>query len=179
MNPELADEVIRIEDTVATVHHLRDSCSSVVSSQCEYVVRLRQIPPVVEQLKRTGGEAAWVVFMFKTVIPSVETTDDYLNLQYSVCNGIVGMEWVLLGPRNIADKNMLTKFIRGYGHKVAVKEMNGVSYLRVEDGDITQLGMGVVQEFYGIGTDVAMGLLVQGFQFHQIASPYSMAGLQP
>lgn len=101
--------------------------------------------------------------MFKTDVPSVDTTDDYLNLQYCVEQGVVGLEWVLLGPRNIADKKRLTNYMKHQGHKVIAKEMNDVAYLRVEEGDIIQLGLNIVRDFYSIPEDAVMGLLVDGF----------------
>lgn len=162
-NPDLAD-AIRVDAAVAKVHHLKDRLSlGIISSQCEYVIRPNHLPAVVEQLRHTGSEAAWAVFMFRTAIPSAETTDDCVNLQYSFERGVVGLDWVLLGPRNIADKEALTNFIRRRKHKVEVREMNEVAYVRVEDGDINDLGRSIVHDFYGVASDYEMGLLVQGF----------------
>jgi hypothetical protein len=101
--------------------------------------------------------------MFRTTTQSVETTDDCLNLQYSIESATIGLDWVLLGPRNSADKEALTNFIRRRKHKVETRDMNEVAYLRVEDGDISKLGLRIVYDFYGVRSDYAMGLLTQGF----------------
>jgi hypothetical protein len=131
-------------DAVARVHHLEARLSpGTVNSQCELVIRPNRLPAVVEQLRKTGGDGAWAVFMFRTTVPSTETTDDYLNLQYSIERRTVGLDWVLLGPRNYADKEALTNFIRRRRHKVEIREMNDVAYLRVEDGNVVELGLAI------------------------------------
>ena len=163
VDPDPAD-AIHVDAVVAKVHHLQDRVApGIISSQCEYVIRPNHLAAVIEQLSHTGREAAWAVFMFRTAIPSLETTDDWLNLQYSIEQGVVGLDWVLLGPRNIADKKAITNFIRRRKHKVEAREVNKVAYLRVEDGDINGLGLGIVLDFYGVASDHEMGLLVQGF----------------
>jgi hypothetical protein len=155
---------IRIDASVAKIHHVQDrGTPSVTSSQCEYVIRSDELPGVVEELRRSGDDAAWAVFMFRTVIVSAETADDCLNLQYSLEQGVVGLDWVLLGPRNVADKVALTRFIRRREHVVKARNMNGVAYLRVENGDLCRLGLGIIHDFYGVDGDYPMGLLVQGF----------------
>ena len=41
--------------------------------------------------------------------------------------------------------------------------MNEVSYLRVEDGDIAELGLSIVREFYIMPPDSDVGIWVDGF----------------
>ena len=165
------ESAIRLNATVAKVHHVENRLSpSSISSQCEYLIRPNQLPAVVEDLRQAASEAAWAVFMFRTTTPSTETTDDCLNLQFAIERGAVGLEWVLLGPRNIADKEALTKFICRRKQKVEAREMNGVAYLRVEEGDLIDLGLSIVNDFYGVASDYAMGLLVHGFLPHIIES---------
>jgi len=157
-------EPIRIEASVAKIHHLHNRGEpDVTTSQCEHVIRTDDLPAVVEALRRSGGDAAWAVFMFRTAIASAETADDCLNLQYAIEGNVVGLEWVLLGPRNVADKAALTRFIRRRGHQVRTRDMNGVRYLRVENGDLCRLGLEIIHDFYGVDHDYPIGLLVQGF----------------
>ena len=103
--------------------------------------------------------------MFNTAITSAVTDDQCLNLQYSIQNDTVGLDWVLRGERNIEDKNALAKFVRHVGHKITKRRLNGVQYLRVEDGDIAGLGVRVVTEFYRLEHDAKLGLLADGFEY--------------
>lgn|SRR5665647_2593427 len=85
------------------------------------------------------------------------------NLQFSIENGTVGLDWVLLEPRNIADEVRIAEFIASKGHAVTEMGINDVEYLRVEDGDICELGLSIVEEFYKMPRDADIGILVSGF----------------
>lgn len=146
-----------------TVHHVTDRQSQDRRILFEFAVQPSQIPAVVEQLRRKGKNSAWVVFMFYTAVASAGTADDCPNLQYSIQSSTVGLDWVLLGQRNIADKAHMTEFITSRGHAVSEIEMNEVKYLRVEDGDLDKLGLSIVEEFYGMPRDADIGVLVSGF----------------
>jgi len=37
-------------------------------------------------------------------VPSDSKDGEAVNLQYSIDSGVVGFDWVLIGPRNIADR---------------------------------------------------------------------------
>jgi hypothetical protein len=129
----------------------------------EFSIQPRQIPAVIEQLSKKGGDASWVVFMFYTPRLSIETDDDCPNLQFSIHKGKVGLDWILLGPRNIADKDLIKEFITSNGHKVKEKEMNEVPLLRVKKGNLATLGLGIVEDFYKMPIDADVGVLVSGF----------------
>ena len=159
------DAGIFVGDAVATVHHLANWTSpEKIYSSCEYIVRPDQFQGVLDQLNLASSEPAWAVFMFRTPIPSVETDDDCPNLQYAIQNGKLGLEWVLLGERNVADKKAIEKIIRNNGHEVQVMKMNDVSYLRAEKGDLGSTGLQIVHDFYGVDSQYPMGLLVHGIR---------------
>lgn len=171
---ELAETVSAIEQLAephdgnpieieGAIHHLEGRNSNAPTLMIEISILPSQMPTVIEQLRKKGGEASWAVFMFYTPRISTKTDDDCPNLQYSIQNGKVGIDWVLLGQRNIADKAQISKFIASKGHKVTEMELNDVSYLRVENGDITELGLSIVEEFYKMPPDADVGILVSGF----------------
>ena len=51
-------------------------------------------------------------------------------------------------------------------HTALEREGNGVRYLRVEDGDVVQLGEQIAQEFYHLRDDSEMGMFTDGFEWH-------------
>jgi hypothetical protein len=125
-------------------------------------VSILQVPSIVEQLRAQARDASWAAFAFdpKGEPDSDETT---VNLQYSVENGTVGMDWVLLGPRNKADKDKIAAFINQLGHKAVERESNRVKYVRVEDGNISELGVKIMEEIYHLGPSDDMALLTDQF----------------
>ena len=145
------------------VHHLSNYELHDPRILFEFSVQPSQLPAVVEQLKQKGKEASWVVFMFYTPNISAETDDNCPNLQFSIQNGTIGLDWVLLGPRNIVDEERIAEFIQSKGHTAAEMGINDVEYLRVEDGDICGLGSSIIEEFYKMPRDADIGILVSGF----------------
>ena len=75
------------------------------------------------------------------------------------------MEWVLLGERNIEDRERVVDFIVHCGHKIVLKELNNVGYLRVEKGDIASLAIRIISECYEYSGQFKIRLVVQGFEW--------------
>ena len=129
----------------------------------EYQVLVSQIPEVVEQLRTKGADTAFAVLMFES--PMARPGEDpVINLQYAIEDGVLGLEWVLLGPRNIEDKDLVEDFITRAGHTVALCEMNNVRYLRVDDHDLAELGARIIREIYQQRPTGDLALLVNGFE---------------
>jgi hypothetical protein len=123
-----------------------------------------QIPTAVAQLRAAGKNASFAVFMFAPQgTPANDNTT--VNLQYSIEGGVVGLDWVLLAPKNIADKDAVAEFISSRGHSVLQREGNNVRYLRVESGDIQELGVQIADEFYHLGRDAKINLITEGFEW--------------
>jgi len=129
-------------------------------------VSVLQVPAVVEQLRVQGNDASWAAFAFDPK-GEPDTDETTVNLQYSVEKGTIGMDWVLLGPRNKTDKEMIVAFIEQRGHKAIEKEGNGVKYLRVEDGNLSELGMQIIEQVYHLGRYDNMALLTDRFVWKQ------------
>jgi hypothetical protein len=160
-----SEDDIRVRNKFDNPHHLVDRDNQNVRTKWEYVVQLEQIPVVLECLRRSGQDESWVVFMFYTPIISEQTSDNALNLQYSVLNGELGLDWVLLGDRNCCDEDKLTAFIERQGYKVQQCEMNGVPFLRVSgnQAQLARLGRSIIDDFYRKSSDEVIGLLFDGF----------------
>jgi hypothetical protein len=125
---------------------------------------VRQIPSVVGQLRAAAHEASWAAFAF---LPGDDTPSDenIVNLQYSIENGVVGLDWVLLAPRNKADKEKVLAFIRQHNHSAVEKERNGVQYFRVEDGDLAMLGIQIAAELYRLDRYGEMAIFTDKFKW--------------
>ena len=99
--------------------------------------------------------------MFNT--PDRPGPDNALNLQVSVEQGRAGFDWVLLAPRNIEDRERFMRFATDAGYQVEAREMNRVTYLRVEGGDLAALLSGVVVKLYGVSESMQLDMIAEGF----------------
>ena len=122
-----------------------------------------QIPSIVSSLERKGRDGSFVVFMF-----SVPGNHDELspNLQYSIENGQLGFDWVLMAPQNIKDETQITEFIKGAGYTVSKHEVNEVSYLRVEGKDLQNLGIKILSDFYHLAPEAKLEVISEGFDMN-------------
>ena len=118
-----------------------------------------QIPSIVSRLQRTGHDGSFVVFMFSIPGNHDETLP---NLQYSIENGRLGFDWVLIAPQNVKDESSVTDFIKRLGYTSSKREMNDVRYLRVEGKGIEDLGLKILRDFYHLAADAKLELIVEG-----------------
>jgi hypothetical protein len=127
-----------------------------------YTVTASDIPKVISQLQRSGKDGYFAVIMF---VPSGSTDGESVNLQYSVEAGVVGLDWVLMGSINIADRERISEFASKLGYRLDEREMNGVHYLRVTSGDISDLGAKIILDFYKMTPDNKLGMITEGFKW--------------
>jgi len=127
-----------------------------------YPVTARDIPVVISQLQRSGQDGHFVVLMF---VPSASTDGESVNLQYSIEGGVVGLDWVLIGPRNTADQTKVSEFAAKLGYRLDAHEMNGVRYLRVTGSGISELGARIIQDLYKMSPDSKLGMITEGFKW--------------
>lgn len=117
-----------------------------------------EIPSIVAALERKSFDGAFVVFLF--TLPG--NNDELLpNLQYSMENRRVGLDWVLEAPQNIKDETAVADFIKLNGYTIS-KDMEDVHYLRVEGEGIDQLGVKILRDFYHLPPDTKLELIVDG-----------------
>src|SRR5713226_7429977 len=98
------------------------------------------IPAIVTKLA-TLKDGSFAVFMFDSPL---SRGGDAVNLQYSVEHGAVGLDWVLLGQTNIADKEKVSAFASQLGHPMTERAMNDVHYLRTEGRDLDKVGNSII-----------------------------------
>lgn len=126
----------------------------------EYSVTSRDIPEIISQLDRSSQNGHFAMLMF---VPPDSKGGEAINLGYSIESGTVGLDWVLLGPRNIADRDKIREFASQLGYRLDEREMNGVRYLRVTGNGISELGAKIIQDYYHISPDTRLEMITEGF----------------
>lgn len=128
-------------------------------------VTVADIPHVLAKVSTATRTPAFAEFVFTT--PDRPDARDAVNLQFSLENGRAGLDWVLLAPRNIEDKASFEGYVIRRGYSFSERTKNGVSYLRIEDGDLAQLCSDVVTRLYARPRSEPMVLIVEGFEWTQ------------
>lgn len=125
-------------------------------------VAASDIPAILAQLEASGNEGNFIVFMFA---PQDGAPGDGINLQYSIEQGVVGFDWVLIGPRNVADRDRIAEIATVLGFQLQEREMNQVRYLRVTGRGIADLGIAIIQDFYRIDPTAKVRMITEGFEW--------------
>ena len=116
---------------------------------------------VFQQLREHGTDGSFAVFMFSDHGKPGE--ENGINLQFSVENGTVGLDWVLLAPVNVRDEQRVFDFLKARHANPRRLTENGVTYLRVEEGDLVQLCQHIMSGLYGVKSGEQVDLLPEGF----------------
>jgi len=122
---------------------------------------LEDLPRLVEKIKSEGGNGSfWVV-----LVPETAGNDGYsANLQVSIANNTIGLDWVLIAERNIKDKSKFHSIIAEHGLEAKALSGNGVNYIRVEDSkDFPGLSKDILERIYGVNESTRMNLIITGF----------------
>jgi hypothetical protein len=130
-------------------------------------VTIADFPALVKAIKQTGNNGSfWVV-----LIPGTAENDGYAaNLQYSIENGVLGLDWVLIAKRNIREKENFVRIIEEAGYHADLKEGNGIKYLRVVGPtDITALGQAVLKRLFGTTSSQKLQLIITDFKWQKKA----------
>lgn len=125
-----------------------------------------QIPSIVSKLQQTGRDGSFVVFIFSIPGNHDETLP---NLQYSIENGQLGFDWVLVAPQNIQDETLVTDFVKRLGYTLSKREINDVPYLRIEGESVEDLGLKILRDLYQLPADTKLQLIVEGFDMGNYA----------
>lgn len=143
--------------------------SSGVSFQSTSIntIAVQKIPGVVSQLRQKAQNGSWAAFAF---IPpnSSNIAEPAINLQYSFEDGKAGLDWVLIAPRNLQDQKKFTDVVTKRNQLVVEKEKNGVRYLRVEDGDIVELGLNLLKDIYRLRNEDEMEIIADGVDWREV-----------
>ena len=124
-------------------------------------VSLPDVPRVVRMLREAGREGAFVVLLFgKDGAPPAAS--EALNVQFSVEKGRVGLDWILASPLNVAEETRVLEFFGREGRPVETRSKNGISYLRIEDGDLAALCEVLLARLFGVSAEQKLTLIAEG-----------------
>jgi len=127
-------------------------------------VTTADIPAVFAKVAAEGKNGTFAAFCFRIADETVK--DTAVNVQFSVEDGRVGLDWVLIAEVNRRDRQKFAELARRLGHTVTEhKARNGCEYLRTEDGDLVELCRASITDLYGLAQSAELGLVWQGFDW--------------
>lgn len=121
-----------------------------------------EIPRIISQLQQSAQDGHFAILIF---VPADSKDGEAVNLQYSIDGGVVGFDWVLISPRNVADKMKIIEFASSLGYRLEEREMNGVRFLRMTGNGISELGAGIIHDVYKIDRSTQLEIITQGFEW--------------
>jgi hypothetical protein len=127
-------------------------------------VTLADIPAIFKKLADTKKEGSFAAFIFNP--PGLPDTSESINIQFSVEGTSVGLDWILLGPANVRDRERFSQFAGSLGYTVSEREMNGVKYLRtVGTGNLPSLCEKTIRDLYSVPAELRIDLIVEGIDW--------------
>ena len=102
-----------------------------------------EIGDVCRQISAQGVETSFAVLIIATSQAPVE-------IQFSIEDGKAGLDWLLMTPENIAEKEKVIEYAASRGVRWQEKTMNEWVYLRVERGDIAGFCTSLVEDLFRV-----------------------------
>ena len=127
------------------------------------LIELTELPDLLATMALAPDEPVYAGLWFNTA--DQPDPEDAVNLNFSREDGNVGLDWILREGRNVRDRDLFLDFARTRGFEPKAQSKNGVSYLRVEAGDILALAAGLVTELYGVPPAQPMKMVCEGFDW--------------
>jgi hypothetical protein len=126
-----------------------------------HLVTLADLPDLLASMARASDDLVYAGLWFCTADQPRE--QDAVNLNVSREGSRIGFDWMMLMDRNVRDRDRFLEFASARGLAPRTEVSNGVSYLRIDQGDIAALARGVVTELYGCPADQEMRMVCEGF----------------
>lgn len=123
-------------------------------------ITLGSVGEVYRDISEQAVETSFAVF----IIP--RPNQDSVEVQFSIEDGAAGLDWILESDANKAERRKVEQYILSKGFHFQEKEMNNWHYLRVEQGDIAKLCVGIIRDIYGPDKVV---LKYGGFKFRPLS----------
>jgi hypothetical protein len=110
-------------------------------------ISVRDIGDVYRQISTQGVETSFAVFI---IAPPQWNTEDTVEVQFSVEQGITGLDWILMSAANQREKPRVMQYALRKGTAWQECEMNNWFYLRIEQGDLVELCTSLIRDLYEV-----------------------------
>ena len=115
-------------------------------------MKTRKIPvsdigKVYDQISTQAVETSFAVFV---ISPSQWKTDETVEVQFSVEDGVTGLDWILMSESNKREKQRVIDHALSKGAKWRDCEMNEWIYMRIDQGDLVELCTSLIRDLYGV-----------------------------
>lgn len=107
-----------------------------------YKISSDKVGDVYKAISEQAVETSFSVF----VMPRLN--QDPVEVQFSIENGQAGLDWILESEPNKEQRPQIERYLSAKGFDYEEKEMNNWHYLRVENGDLVQLCVGIIRDVY-------------------------------
>jgi hypothetical protein len=128
----------------------------------DHQVAFEDIPRIFDRLVEAKRDGSFAVLLFGRD-GAAPAKVDALNVQFSLQEGRVGLDWVLVAPLNVAAQRDVAAFLRRQGATARRREENGVKYLRTEEGDLVRLCQSLLREQFGVTANQRLRLIASDF----------------
>jgi len=105
-------------------------------------ISLDELREVYHDISEQAVETSYSVF----VIP--RPNKESIEIQFSVENGITGLDWILESESNKEERPEIERYFTSKGFNFHEREMNNWHYIRIEEGDIVKLCSDLIWDLY-------------------------------
>lgn len=105
------------------------------------------IGKVYRQISTQAVETSFAVFV---IAPPQWNAEDTVEVQFSVEEGVTGLDWILMSEPNQREKPRVIQYALCKGAKWQECEMNKWFYLRIEKGDLVELCTSLIRDLYEV-----------------------------
>jgi hypothetical protein len=110
-------------------------------------ISVSDIGEVYRQISTQGVETSFAVFI---IAPPQWDAADTVEVQFSVEEGVTGLDWILMSEANKREKQRVVQFALRKGAEWQECEMNEWLYLRIDQGDLVELCTSLIRDLYAV-----------------------------
>ena len=110
-------------------------------------ISLGDIGDVYRQISNQCVETSFAVFV---IAPPQWDAEDTVEVQFSVEEGVTGLDWILMSECNKREKQRVIQYALSKGAEWKECEMNNWIYLRIDKGDLAGLCTSLIRDLYKV-----------------------------
>ena len=110
-------------------------------------ISICDIGEVYRQISNQCVETSFAVFV---ISPPQSDAEEPVEVQFSVEDGITGLDWILMSESNKREKQRVIQYALSKGTEWKECEMNNWIYLRIGRGDLVELCTSLIKDLYDV-----------------------------